>query len=867
MPAGQTPSCYNGAPNAYNYNGGFVLTGPNVWNFTSNLVDRDAIANIHYYIPHKDGSRDDLQAIYVNNYLNTSVYSSTNDQGGVAYQNAVNGSAPLYIDGYAYNQPTGGLLPANYQSYTSIYSFPNVPAHGFFGQIDPNERDGYLNNQAIFKAQYTKSLGTNALARVYAYTYYSNWMNTGPQCTWYSYNCGIPSDYELSSHTRGVSLQVTDQLNAQNLLQINGDWTTSTTLRDNNTQMINGVYGPNSVNARTVVGALVDSTNPTSGVCYDATGTPQACFASGSGLNPAAQWATIGQAYNGTITAPPTGVTCGAGPCQYLTVGNGQYATFNTVQPIFWGAAITDEFRPNSKLTINGGVRVDIYQYQGADTSGTAARQFWYNAYNQDECLQPGNNNAIVSKVSLGISPSTACTTVSGYANANFQNPAGQITQTYQVWEPRLGATYALSPNTVLRASYGRYGQPPNSAFEQYNALQADAPALLYGTYGFQKFGFVTPNHPIPPAASNNYDFSLEQQFPHQIALKVTPFLRSTQNQIAQFYLNQATNFVSGLNVGNQTSEGVELEVDKGDFAQQGISGKLSFTYTNSYIRYNTLSNGSTVLDPINNAISAYNAYTKAGGGAPCYTPATSSGNGTPDPTCAAGDVANPYYNARPQATLATNGNYIPYDTLPVGLGVAANAYGYPYVASLILNDRIKNFSIAPILQMFAGQRRFAAFDERYRPCNLQRYARKFDLGDPRYGYGAVGGAPYDASTCGTLPGGIPDPYTGQFDSIGQFSQPTQLILSFQATYDVNKNFQLTANIANAVNTCFGGSKVGFQVAGTCAYGLGAGGNTAGVIGNTYNPGTALQPYQQLPYLPTFASTPFGIYVNGTFKL
>jgi hypothetical protein len=45
-----------------------------------------------------------------------------------------------------------------------------------------------------------------------------------------------------------------------------------------------------------------------------------------------------------------------------------------------------------------------------------------------------------------------------------------------------LGFTYSLTPRTAFRAAYGRYTQPPNTAFEQYDALQSSAPALLYGT-------------------------------------------------------------------------------------------------------------------------------------------------------------------------------------------------------------------------------------------------------------------------------------------------------------------------------------------------------------------------------------------------
>ncbi len=95
-------------------------------------------------------------------------------------------------------------------------------------------------------------------------------------------------------------------------------------------------------------------------------------------------------------------------------------------------------------------------------------------------------------------------------------------------------------------------------------------------------------------------------------SFKLTPFLRQTQEQVQNFYLNQATGFVSGTNVGSQRSQGFEFQMQKGDFSRNGISGLLSFAYTNSYIKYGTLPNSTgTILSPINAAIAQYNAYTQ----------------------------------------------------------------------------------------------------------------------------------------------------------------------------------------------------------------------------------------------------------------
>ena len=584
---------------------------------------------------------------------------------------------------------------------------------------------------------------------------------------------------------------------------------------------------------------------------------------------------------NGTVAPVPAGVTCGGGPCTYLVTDNGTYATYNTVKPNFYAGALTDEFRPTSQLSINAGIRFDEYQFVGSDTTGTAARTFFYNSFNMDTCLNAAKD-LFDKVVDLGLaSPSSPCP--AGYTAANFTNPSGNVTETYPEWEPRIGATYSLNPNTVFRINYSRNTQAPNSAFEQYDALQQNSPNLLYSTYGFQKFGFTTPDHTVVPPASNNYDFSWEQQFPNQFSMKVSPFYRTTQNQIQQFYLNQQTSFVSGLNVGKQTSRGVEFELDKGNFNANGLSARLSFTYTNSYINYTTPNNGLSVITNINNGIAGYNAYTsycashptnaKCGTttsgqpAAPCYTTA-----GVADTTCAAGDVANPYWNAPVQNLFSETANYATFDIFPAGIGSAVDGYGAPYTASLVFNERVNRLAVAPIVQFFGGQRYGAPLTtEGIAPDTCAGTLGTGTTGDPRYKYGAPGGSPFDASTCGSIAGGIPDPYTGAFDGIGAFVAPAQLQLHLQVSYDFTKSFTLVANVTNIVNSCFGGSTRGW-VSGSvngesvCGNGVVAGG-LGGDIGNTYNPGARIQPYVNTPYEPTFTAQPLGFFVNAKLKI
>ena len=933
MSATLAPSCYGGQVNGqgafvaggYNGNtslfrlsnagafsgggngqGSFLLAPYNLISI-ANIVDRDSVVNLHFGIPHKDGTKDDLQLLGMVNYIQNNYYGSTNDQGGVAFLNNTTLGAPFIIDGFQFNGPTGQTLPANYQTMTSPYIFPNIPTHpfsssatGFPAQINPSERDGFLNDQAIYKIQYTHNMGSNALFKVYGYSYYSDWMNTAPQSLYADFVGCCPYDYELSSHSRGVSGSFIDQITPNNLLNFTGSYVTSNLIRDNNTEMVNGAYGSSSVNARTQFAVLVDPTNPTNGLCYTLTGAPTTCALGGP-----AQIATLRQAYQGTIAQPAPATICGGGPCAYYIVENGTYATFNQVTPKFYSGSLTDEWRPSNKLTINAGVRFDDFQYTGSNTQGTAARTLFYNAFNMDTCFNNTGNAVTVNGFRMapyGIADkvrdlgqaTVAGACPGGLSAMNATNPAGNLTSTYPEWQPRLGFTYSLDPQTVIRASYGRYAQGPNSAFEQYNMLQQDSPYQLYYVYSFQQFGFLAPEHPITPSVSNNYDFSFEHQFKGDTSIKVTPFLRKTQGQVQQFFLNQPTSFVSGLNVGKQTSQGVEFELDKGNFAAQGLSARLSFTYTNSYINYTPLPNGGSVITPLNAQIQTYNAYTKAcapGGSAfgtatcggtvvgrsgiltqpaaPCYTTA-----GVADNACVAGSIANPYWNAPVQGLLPINGNFQTFDILPQGYGSAVQGYGAPYVASFVLNERVGKWSIAPILQMFGGQRYGApATTVGIAPDTCGAGLAGTTAGDPRYstpglGYqNGVGGSPFNAYNCGAIgAGGIPNPYTGAFDGIGAFVAPTALELHAQISYEVSPKVTLVANLTNLVSTCFGGTKVGWAVSGACGYSV-LGGGAAGDVGNTFNPGAVIQPYVNTPYEPFFVGLPFSVYLNAKIKI
>ncbi len=928
------PSCFtNGLPNVGQAGApGYALGSP-AWATAaaaSSIVSRASVINLHFGLPHGDGLKDDIQLLYDNNQLYTQLFSSPQDFGAA---NSAAYLTPTYTDSWQYNGPLGSLVsnPAQFAKYVVPYYFPSSPEDRPFDALIPaNLRDVQTNGQAIVKLQYQRNFNANSYLRLYGYTYYSDFIATGPNSTFQPYTGYDFGDYEVDSHTRGVSATYANQLGSRHLLEVQGSYTTSTSTRGYNFQMTG------SADAFAVVVNPASVANPAAfnGTCYlvpasgtaaipttcntgslplpgsnglplpasaaIAPNTPLATFASLAGIGCAAYG--IGCAAT-SASAPPSlaGLTCGGGPCAYYVGESGAYGEFNHVRPNFSGLSLTDTWKPNDRLTITAGLRLDQYQYVGDDTDTSPARAFWYAAFNADTCYN-AQTQQLVDKTNLLAAPTAANLAAVNCAQfgdqpVNMVNTPSQ-TFTYDVLQPRLGSTYSLGQDTVLRGSFGKYNEQPSAAYQQYDGYQQNLPATLIGFY---PYGFNTPGHEVSPEISYNTDFSLEHHFKGtDLAFKLSPFYRQTKDQIQNFLLNVEASLISGLNVGSQTSRGFELAVTKGNFARDGLAAQLGFAYTNSFVKYGSLPNGTTILSPINADIATYNAYTKscAPGGAfvgkaqfgsalcgsttsgaaaaPCYT-----SGGSPDPTCAATSFANPYWNAPAQALFDPNAQYVPYSNFPGTIGSGYNAFSYPYTATLVLNYRRAKFAFTPNLQFQAGNRYGSPITT---PgidpaAGCKPLAIGTTAGDPRYPYGAAGGLPYDATTCGGQLVAIPDPYTHAFDGIGAFRQPAQIVANARLSYDLTDRVSIVATLANVMNHCFGGQKTAFtynlspQV---CSYTNLQSGLVA-PVGNIYNKGDNVQTFLQYPYEPNFGSfndvtgssllQPFSIYLSLRVRL
>jgi hypothetical protein len=900
------PSCFtNGAPNVSQAGAPGFIRGP--LGFATiepaEFDDRSVVANLHFAIPHRhDSGRDDLQLLYDDDQQYPYYFTTPGDEGlnnfaGTTYGS---GTLPYYLDTYQYLGATGSLLNlGTASSLIAPYYYPSSPTNrAFDAPIPADMRDRQSNDQAIVKIQYQRNFSDSAFLRVYGYTYYSGYIGNGPLSSWQPYTGYDSGDYELSANTRGVSATLTDQLSSKHLLSLQGSYTTANSLLMYNETMYGGgdafavLVNPNAINSG-VCYAL-----PAAGGTFSGSGaaTPSTCndgrilttnggptFAS---LYNSGSAGVLTSSGGQALPASLSSYSCGGGPCAFFVAGNGLSGDYNHTTPQFGGASLTDQYKPNDRLSLNLGVRLDQYAYVGDNTNTGAARTFWIDAMNQDSCydqstyqlvdkstLVNASNNPLAMTESCAAAGSSYLNLGSPGAPALLNTPSQRFT--YDVLQPRLGGAYTLSPDTVLRASYGKYNEQPSTQRVQYDSLNDNLADVLAQFY---QYGFNTPGHAVRPAISYNADFSLE----HRVkgtdwSYELTPFNRRTRDQLQSFYVNIKGDTASGLNAGQQTSSGFEFSLAKGDFERDGLSAKLAFAYTNAYVTFSPLANGATILTSINADIQHYNAYTSAcvnepssnpnspcftGVGqaanttnhlpaGPCYTPA-----GLPASPCAAGDIANPYWNAPAQPLFDPSGRYSPYGIFPTGIGTSANSFIYPYAGTLVVNYKRGKWAITPSLQFEAGNRYGAPETtpgiDPAAGCSPLAGTTTLDPG--RYPYGGISpGGPYNAATCGSATLVIPDPFTRQYDDLGAFREPAQLLGHLQLSYDFSPRLSASLRFANLINRCFGGQATAFTYftgGNVCSYSTLSIGSEP--VGNIYNPGDNIQTALRYPYQPQF---------------
>jgi len=828
-----------------------------------------------------------------------------------------------YADNIAYNVPFGAVIARNSGSVTppGVYMAPGTPPHTFGGPQSPTDQSLSVNQNdtGIIKMQYTHALSQSAYLRAYAYTFYSDWYQNNPllaSCDNFCPNTYGAALYQLITHTAGGALDFQDQLNDQNLVRLDTNYTTAGVIRFNDTSAYagcaSGYFGfPNICSP---IGYM--ASNGHGGYnCYDpAKGTPEICLSAPSYCvsaivsgkptctTTASTWTTY--AASGPSGFAPAGSPAAKAGATWDSLWAGNAAgSYNTVRPRFTNASLQDQFRPSDRLLINAAIRYDDFTYDLPD-SLTAANAFYANMSANYTCVLASTNQVLTEKLLPGQAPPAPAQYVSGDCNtaATALFPAGPHTgwvhpngtvqdgvtapnfsanspnsYTLNYWEPRFSGTYTLNADNVVRMSAGRFTQPPISASVQYLSLTGDDRSVWNST---MNLGFYSPFHPIPGISSGQYDMSWESRLKGtDMSFKLSPFYTWVSNWQQQTFIGSA--FVTQVPVGVNRNEGVEFQFNKGDFSKNGLSGLVTATYTSSKIMFQNVptSTGGVVpneLIALNQAITAYNQLTKGGGGSPCYQ----FGVGVP---CSERNnkiqkgydtILNPYYNLSEQGLLDTGGWYNPYTTaIAPNLNGAVDSYISPWVSALILNYRHDKLAITPSINFQSGGFYGSPLDTEGldpRTCVTNSRASGITKLSPatnplKCNYLSI-----------TAPGlgqfsylYVPNPQTGTF-LFDNVEQPNSMVGNLQVTYDLTPRIRLSVLGVNLFRACFGGSAMPWTAAFPpsnvyCGY-LPQGGSLNSTIypGNFYN-GTGINDVKanggvrvpaafQQSYLPTGAT-------------
>jgi len=188
--------------NLYDGTSGTVNLATGTTYAIANTMDRENIVNLHFGIPHHhDGSKDDVQLLYLTSEIVASYFSSVNDQGGpanVAQAVGTPSGNAFFHDGYVY---TGPLYAPVDPTKIVPYYFPNSPRNRAFGAAAGNNARDYSDNGvALTKVQYQRNFDAKSYLRLYGYTEYSNWFIGGPANAQFTNYYGAElNDYELPS--------------------------------------------------------------------------------------------------------------------------------------------------------------------------------------------------------------------------------------------------------------------------------------------------------------------------------------------------------------------------------------------------------------------------------------------------------------------------------------------------------------------------------------------------------------------------------------------------------------------------------------------------------------------------------------------
>lgn len=878
-------------------------------------ADRESIVNLHFGIPHKhDANRDDVQLLFDSSLTNTSYNSSVNDAGGLnTIYNQFPGFPPglasqifipQWADAAVFGNATFGET-YNPSITLTPYAFPNSPANRCLNLTEPgiaNEcpagspslipfdlRDTQQTDSSTVKLQYQKNMN-HSYVRVFGYMHYNDQFWQGAAAA-----AGLPTvgsaPFPVSDtrmHESGGTIQYVNQLSAKNLFTATAnyaqtaiadfeDLTPFSSAFSNATSLVDG--NGNCIAYKNVTAGQLNYVGvPSSTVVY-AKGQPAPC----TPLNYESAFGPSSISIsNGTFSNPTRSGVAVPG-ANWIVTNTGASGIFSGVKPIQKSFAVSDEWRPNDKLVLNGGLRFDSVRYDLPPAS--VSDRFWYTAAQNDYCYDTRDNAPVLSPIPPSSkNPNASPPLFIGLNCAYSGDPYavhpdgknGHLLFTadsppyyqHQYAEPRLSFTYTLNPDSVLRGSYGLYIQPQGGQTVEYVSVGGGgsvySPEYFNFSSGFQ-YGFLSPAKDIQPAEIHNIDLTYEHHVKGTgISYSLTPWVRSEFSYP----------IIPGY--GTEKAFGLELALNAGDPDIDRWSGHLAYTYERAYQYLPVLNGVIPVVASANTAIGQYNALTKAGGGQPCYLSGaayagcTVNGNSiaVDNTGLQSGAVINPYYFNTPQPL--------------VGSSYFANQQIPPNELTGFLNYHSGRLNITPSFQLEQGARYGNLYDVRgYNPVGCTQNSS--GLGSNPAIPSATNSGQANYTSCNTSPGGaspflyIPDPTTGKFDNLN-FTSPWQLNISAQIRYDLSSKVSANLILSNLFNRCFGGSKTPWSQAfppnsTTCTYFqnfnyISNYYNGSGPLDTAANGGVPGDPSAIYPYtVDRTPLYPFNAYLNFSFKL
>ena len=206
------------------------------------------------------------------------------------------------------------------------------------------------------------------------------------------------------------------------------------------------------------------------------------------------------------------------------------------------------------------------------------------------------------------------------------------------------------------------------------------------------------------------------------------------------------------------------------------------------------------MIDGVNQYIQEYNSYTSA-----CAAPTANNAklcggvyNGTPTNSSGAVTVTNPYYTAAPPTAARSDRLVHHLRPMPQPF-TGENGFETPHVASLVMTWKHDRFSISPSFTFSSG----AFYGS---PLSTPGYIPSCAATAPT-GTDPTAAAPYSCGGSSITSGlsylMIPDQFTGKFDNLGAFRQPSRLTVNLQTSYDVSRRVRATLTMTGLVDRCF----------------------------------------------------------------